>query len=282
MRFQNELLAKSVLLVVNLVVFLGTLFGVVTLHDRFIENNQAYFDFLYHNIPIYHTIYFFIIFLTFALIFYYKKRFLKESESFSKMIRFQKLRLSHVGLLLALGVSSWLFSIGLLYIEFFSTTFPGIQEMIDYFMRAEWFITVLVCGGILLPTLEELLFRGILFNMIRNYLPLFFALLLQALLYAYFQPNLIFSLISLFSGFIYCVLYYRLNSIFAPILVQITAMSAIYLTEGSAMRSFFLSLGQPALYVIMTVSMLFLLGGTLYVWKRCAPSSKSEYREVSG
>jgi membrane protease YdiL (CAAX protease family) len=259
---------KYVLMIASVLMFFGTIYVVSFLHNNTVAHIPAYRELLLNNFALYLSIIFVLSTCVYALIFKIRQVIHKDpSISLIKTLRIRKISPPNILLLIGIGIAGWLFSIGLIDIEYTGNKFPDLQLMVSELMKADSFIIVILCAGIIMPMFEEILFRGIIFNEFRRHLPLVIAILLQAGFYAFFQPSLIISIISIFSGIIYCVLYLRMNSILAPIIPQTVAMSSIYITEKIGLHQFFLSLGQPALYVMTIASLLFLIGSTLYVWK---------------
>ena len=73
---------------------------------------------------------------------------------------------------------------------------------------------------IVAPIFEEILFRGLIFNECRKYLNINTSIVLQALLFSMFHPNLLQFIYAFLCGIILCLVYVSTNSIIANILVH--------------------------------------------------------------
>ncbi|WP_139488498.1 CPBP family intramembrane glutamic endopeptidase [Brevibacillus dissolubilis] len=273
---------KYALLLGNILLYIGTLFIVMNVHNLLFLGTD-YLEFHKRNITLYTSMMFTISTLCYVLIFRIKAKRQKDpSISLVNTLQVKKLSGSNVLLLVGMGIAGCLFSIGLIDIDLTGQMFPSLLQMVKDFSRSDVFLFVLIGGGMIMPSFEEILFRGIIFNELRKHVPVVGAVLLQAFGYALLQPSTIISVISFFSGIIYCIIYLRIGSILAPITVQITAMSLLYLTHELGMYEVFYSFGQPVLYVMTIASLVFLLGGTYHIWKqgRTDKTSDSQIKSI--
>lgn len=79
-----------------------------------------------------------------------------------------------------------------------------------------------ICTGILGPILEELLFRGIVYNKLKEFNSPMRAIILTSLLFGFFHFNLINMIYGFLVSFILIFLYERYNSIVCPIIMHIS------------------------------------------------------------
>ncbi|MCZ8518256.1 MULTISPECIES: CPBP family intramembrane glutamic endopeptidase [Paenibacillus] len=258
-------------MLVNIAVFLGLIQAAAKVH-AFVYKLPAlhgYKSFLSHNPGMHLGIICTFILIVYTVLLRAKAAVRKDKQlSLAAVCRFHKLAPRQVIFLVGMGILGCLFSIGLIDITFLAKTFPSIPQMVTDMMETDSFLFVLIGAGIMAPVFEEVLFRGLVFNQLRSAMPLWAALLLQAAIYAYFQPSLIISVISVGSGIIYALLYVRMNSLWAPIIMQVTAMSLIYAAKYWGLYEMISSIGQPALYAITIASLIGLMAGAWVVWKR--------------
>lgn len=84
-------------------------------------------------------------------------------------------------------------------------------------------LVYIVCTGILGPILEELLFRGIVFNKLKTFNKQMRAILLVTIIFALFHSNPIQVLYAFCLGFILIYVYEKYKSIIAPMIVHIAS-----------------------------------------------------------
>ncbi len=93
----------------------------------------------------------------------------------------------------------------------------------DYFIISIDILTYMVCTGILGPILEELLFRGIVFNRLKKFNKQMKAILLTSFIFAFFHSNIIQMIYAFCLSFLLIYVYEKYKSIKAPIIVHIAS-----------------------------------------------------------
>ena len=93
----------------------------------------------------------------------------------------------------------------------------------DYFIISIDILTYMICTGILGPILEELLFRGIVFNRLKKFNKQMKAILLTSFIFAFFHSNIIQMIYAFCLSFLLIYVYEKYKSIKAPIIVHIAS-----------------------------------------------------------
>nr|WP_245339065.1 type II CAAX endopeptidase family protein [Paenibacillus shirakamiensis] len=232
------------------------------------EVTLSFAKFLSRNQAMFMAVLFTLITLVYLLIFRIKGWIWPHADNnLFRVAGFRRLSAPRVWLMVGMGLAGSLFSIGLIVIDDIAQLFPSVPALVDDLIKGDSAVYVIMGAGILGPTFEELLFRGLLFRELRKVMPVYVALVLQAAAYAYFQPSMALSVISIGSGIIYGSLYLRTRSLWAPILVQITAMSTIFLLKYAGFYAWYDKLNEGVLYFITAVCLMALIGGSIYVWR---------------
>ena len=117
---------------------------------------------------------------------------------------------------LALGILSQL--------DFFSRVFSD-YEQVSSMIFGGGFVLTLLSVGIVAPIFEELLFRGLVFGELRKITPVRVALVLQALLFGVYHMNVVQGVYAFLLGLLIGYIYYRSNSIIAPIIIHVSINS---------------------------------------------------------
>ncbi len=115
-------------------------------------------------------------------------------------------------------------------IEWLLTLAAQLKALTPFFERYEYlaqfitsgnFILSLLAVGVIGPVFEEILFRGLIFGELRKITKVRAALVIQALLFGIFHLNAIQSSYAFLIGLLLGFVYYRSNSIIAPMIVHI-------------------------------------------------------------
>ncbi|KOR89423.1 CPBP family intramembrane glutamic endopeptidase [Paenibacillus solani] len=261
---------KVLSMIGNIALYLGVFYALLYLlrSTYNYEVTLSFAKFLDRNPAMFMAVLFTLITLVYMLIFRIKGWIWPHAEkSLFRASGFKRLRASRVMLMIGLGLAGSLFSIGLIVIDDIARQFPSIPALVDDSIRGDSIWYVILGAGLIGPAYEEILFRGLIFNELRRVMPVYIALLLQAAAYAYFQPSMALSVISIGSGLIYGALYLRTGSLWAPILVQNTTMGTIFLFKYIGFYEWFGKLGDVWLYIITVLCLAALIGGTVYVWR---------------
>jgi len=261
---------KVLAMIGNIALYLGVFYALLYLlrSTYNYEVTLSFAKFLDRNPAMFMVVLFTLITLVYMLIFRIKGWIWPHAEkNLFRASGFKRLGASRVLLMIGLGLAGSLFSIGLIVIDDIARQFPSIPGLVDDMIRGDSIWYVILGAGLIGPAFEEILFRGLIFRELRRVMPIYAALLLQAAAYAYFQPSAALSVISIGSGLIYGSLYLRTGSLWAPILVQNTAMGTIFLFKYIGFYEWFDKLGDVALYIITALCLAALIGGSVYVWR---------------
>ncbi|MCG7406872.1 CPBP family intramembrane metalloprotease [Paenibacillus sp. ACRRX] len=266
---------KAIWMIVNVVVCIGLFFLVLNVHGSAykVPALQAYTEFMIRNQTVFMAVTFILTLLLYVVYFRIQAGLRRDPQiKLFKSFRMDRLSSKQFLLLLAMGIAGCTFSIGLVLIDWIEAHMAAIPALVSNLMHADSIVYVIIGAGVIAPAFEEILFRGIVFNQLRTMMHTSLALLIQALLYAAVQPGLEVALIGFGSGLIYGMLYVRMQSIWAPITVQVVAMSSIFLAKYAGLFEWANRLGQTALIVITLISLLFLFGASWRVWVHGARS----------
>lgn len=152
-----------------------------------------------------------ITFIIFGFIFY--KTYRKYQHDYN-----QKLDIKAIFILIILGIainlSYNLVLSGLNNIIYFTNNYEAINISVAIYI---------ICTGILGPILEELLFRGIVFNKLKTFNRQMKSILLVTIIFAIFHTNPVQMLYAFCLGFILIYSYEKYKNIMAPILVHIAS-----------------------------------------------------------
>lgn len=154
--------------------------------------------------------------LTIGLVFLY---FLVRKDKFIAYVNFSKVKWSDTLLVMALGVFmnfivGPLLTFAMEYIP--SGVAEQYMELMDAIVGAP-ILWVILTTSIVAPLFEEILMRGIVFNDFKKAVPLWLAIVIQALMFGLMHMNIIQGTYAFAIGVVFGLVYYRYRSIWVPI-----------------------------------------------------------------
>jgi hypothetical protein len=114
-------------------------------------------------------------------------------------------------------------------------------------------------AAVIIPCMEELIFRGLIFRRMRTYAIFSLAALISAVLFGIYHMNLLQFIYATCLGLLLAYVYEQFRTIFAPILLHAAANAFSILISTNAAVSNLLGGTEKRLTVSLTVS----LAGTL-------------------
>ena len=97
----------------------------------------------------------------------------------------------------------------------------NILSFTDRYNRTLPFIVLIICTGILGPILEEILFRGIIYNKLKEFNSNMRSIILCSLIFAIFHFDIVNSIYAFGVSFMLIYLYEKYNTLIAPILMHV-------------------------------------------------------------
>lgn len=153
-------------------------------------------------------------------LFIYWWLFKGKSKNLWAYCHFSRARMPIIGLALLLGISFNLTFMMFDFLTSFDRLFPDYSQVVEPLMSGGFVLTLIVVG-IAVPAFEEILFRGILFNGLKTYLPLTTALLVQGFLFGAYHLNLLQGIYGMILGILAALVYEWFHSIWVPIAVHV-------------------------------------------------------------
>lgn len=108
--------------------------------------------------------------------------------------------------------------------------------------------------GILIPIIEEILFRGLVFGLIRKRLSFVWAMSISSVLFGVYHGNLVQFVYATICGILLTYFYEKFGSVAAPILAHMMMnLTAVILTNAGVFTWMFLNLKWMAAITILCV-----------------------------
>lgn len=155
-----------------------------------------------------------------------------------------------------LAVTSYIFALGSGLLIDDALTAYGFYNILTY---GTLFGYDLIFSVILGPIVEEILFRGILFNRLNIKLPMTIAILLSSLLFSLLHPNAA-ILSSFIFGITMCIIYLLTENILVPITIHMLN-NFISMIMGYIVNidSFFTTWAMIIIYCLTIISLIYIL-----------------------
>ena len=119
-------------------------------------------------------------------------------------------------------------------------------------------IIQIIASGIIGPIIEELLFRGIIYNKLKEFNTTKKAMIISTIIFSIFHGNMIDIIYTLFIGYILVYIYEKYKSIKYPIILHITANTTVILL------SIIISLNILLINIILFIISLIILIKIIY------------------
>lgn len=150
--------------------------------------------------------------------------------------------------------------IGLTGISGIDNTFQKISEAI----KSTPIVITIICAGIIIPIVEEIIFRGLIFNRIKFQYNLTAAMLISSVVFGIYHGNIIQGIYATMLGVCLAYTYNKTKNILIPIFIHISAntsvlgLSSLVENDDSA-----LTVG-----IMVLVTLIFAIIGIVYFIKR--------------
>ena len=144
-------------------------------------------------------------------------------------------------------------------------TMSGLEQSSEAFVEVNEVLTagsfgIQILGvGLLVPIVEELLFRGIIYKRMKEIMPTLQAGISCALLFGVLHANIVQGIYGFCIGILMCLVYERFHSLVAPILMHVSANLVVVLAAG-------FNVGYQSLTMFYLITLLMCVLVIVAVW----------------
>lgn len=264
------------------IIYLFVFWLVTVLHEELLlQQLPDYKAFLDRNIPIFLCIVFGLAFALFLLVARVRSALSKgKPPSLLAAARFAPLGAAQWARIVVIGIGCAMLFLGVMNLPGVRGGTDDFDSYISTFGKAESFVYVLIGVGFLAVVFEELLFRGILFNALRGAMPLWLAVVVTSGVYGIFQPSFWISVTSFFLSILYCLVYVRLNSLWASIGIGAVVNCLIMIADKAGLAKRMSDLSGGLLLVVAIAGLLLVVGTLSSMWTR--PEGLKKYGVLLG
>ena len=187
-----------------------------------------------------------------VLTFFFRTDMKKKNEKYTKFNPLFYLVIIVMGIAGCFGFSN------LVDIMKISEVFKTYTEEVEGLLYGTGFIQGLIANAILAPILEELLFRGLVYNRAQSLMKSFAgSAIVTSLIFAFMHGNMVQGVYAFMVGMILCFVYDKTHTILAPVIFHMSAnMFACFATEYRFLDKMYSS---DSAFIISTVVLLAVL-----------------------
>ncbi|HHV29162.1 CPBP family intramembrane glutamic endopeptidase [Acetivibrio mesophilus] len=257
----KKYLKMSGLIVAYLVILYAVMSGVKWFVFNVCSLNKTLNDFLWSN----RTLFSFTISIITVCIYYVI--FKLRGKNLFKVCSFQKMEVKDVLGITMMGISMSIFTTSFTSISFIGSAFPQFEEYMKGFFESKGSFLILVAMLIVLPMFEEIIFRGIIFNELRENIPLIAAIIVQAVIYGILQFSPVLGTYAAIGSMIYVLPYIWTRSLFGSILVQDTCILSLLILRRTGIKEVLAGTGDAVLILLSLIGVVGMFVFAYFVWK---------------
>lgn len=244
----------------NIILYFGSFYLIASQSWRLIKLNKGLNDFIFQNSFLYIAFSCLIGFLVYLLIFRLKK------DDFFQFCGFRKIPWPSAAMLGLLAVAMIGFTIFFVNLPFIIKSVPEFEGYMAGMDSGNFWLVALCL--LMIPTFEEIMLRGLLFNELRKYMPLMAAFIIQLGVYAYMQANIPVAIYAVIGGIFYTLAYLWTNSLWASIIIQAISAVGIFVLQRTGIEQGAAKLPEGILITAATVSIIVIFMGMGYLHKK--------------
>lgn len=255
-------------MILTVVLLLGLYLLVFETQVSLMARNDGYRSLLETNVPVWLFINFSVLYLLLLAMFGIRNRLVQKKLPFFEAAGFRKIREKDFLLSCMVAIGCGFVFFGLMKLPFLPQVVQNqMQAYVDIFGQADKFLFTLIGVGLAGAFMEELFFRGLVFNQLRSVLPFAVAYILQAGIYSIFQPSPTISVISFFLALIYGFIYTKTGSVWSTITIAVIVNVFIVSAKETGLVDSIVS-GSLLSYAILLVGFVLIIAGLLQFAKR--------------
>lgn len=180
--------------------------------------------------------------------------------------RFKAMTFKDTIIVLLVTIAGIIFTLHLINTAFFLKYLPEFDNYVKDAVKGNLFATLLM-AGILLPTCEEILFRGLIFNEMRKCLPVVVVLFLHTLIYMPFQPTASIAVYAYLNFTIYALVFIFTDSLWSSIIFEALGAVGLYISKLLGFDQLIRNSGDPYLITVSIISLILILIGVFSLKK---------------
>lgn len=178
------------------------------------------------------------------------------------------------GLLLAAGAASCLAASNMISMSGLIKNSESYASAVEVLYSAG-LVPELLALGVLAPIGEELLFRGLIYRRLKEFVPLISSMVWASLIFALLHGNLVQGIYAFISGLLFCYVYERYGSVKAPILMHMFSNITAVIASETGILNFMYS-GKIMFYAVTFICCLLVVAVIYLIEMYVRPLNEAE------
>ncbi len=190
--------------------------------------------------------------------------YLGQRKKLMEEVHFKSIQFRHAAIAVGLGIAVWCINGAAVnaasILGLFSESLKALAEFSQELLSQNIFLALLATG-IIVPISEEVLFRGVIYETLHKNFSAKSAIIIQAIFFGIFHLNLIQGIYAAFFGIILGYAYYRVKSIWAPIIMHminniVATIIAVVVKQNITLEICLISFGIGLIGLVLFVALL--------------------------
>ncbi|MGF1768476.1 CPBP family intramembrane metalloprotease [Enterovibrio makurazakiensis] len=217
----------------------------------------------FYNLPLLTALLYFTICVILSDIF-----FRVRGKSLYKACQFRKLDMTTTFLTIFVAVCMSIFTVTVVNLSSVKASLPELDNYMAWIMDKEAApLFLLFALAIIVPFVEEIVFRGAVYNDVKDYSNITVAIFIQALVYAVMQFELVVGIYSFVSSVFYIMVYIWFRSLWASILIQAASLVCVISWRRFGLKDQLIAWGDQTMYLVAAVAFTLMLGSYFLLWR---------------
>ncbi|WP_394211176.1 CPBP family intramembrane glutamic endopeptidase [Enterovibrio calviensis] len=191
-----------------------------------------------------------------------------RGKSLIRACQFRKIDKTTIFLTVFVAVCMSIFTVTVVNFSSVKATLPELDNYMAWIMDKEAApLFLLFSLAIIVPFVEEIVFRGAVYNDLKDYSNITVAILLQAFVYAVMQFELIVGIYSFVSSVFYIMVYIWFRSLWASILIQASSLVCVISWRRFGLKDQLVTWGDDIMYLVAALAFTLMITGYFFLWK---------------
>ncbi len=201
-----------------------------------------------------------------------------KKKSIFEYCRFKKISYKDTLIVIFIGLGGLIFNTSLINISFIDKAFPQFDELLSFNYESSSLIIGILTAVIIGPLLEEFLFRGLIFNELKETIPLIPSVLISAVLYGVIFMDIPLMTFCFVAALLYTFVYIQTNSLLAVFVIDVVETSGVLISRRLGIESVISNVGDIYMIPIFLLSIVMVVSGCYYLWKQKSKINKTYNR----
>ncbi|QNU65938.1 CPBP family intramembrane metalloprotease [Ruminiclostridium herbifermentans] len=191
-----------------------------------------------------------------------------KNKSILEYIRFKKISFKDTLIAIYIGLGALIFNTSIINISFIDKAFPQFDNLLSFNYESSSLIIGILTAVIIGPLLEEFLFRGLIFNELKESIPLIPSVLISSLLYGVIFMDIPLMTFCFVAALLYTFVYIQVNSLLAVYVIDIVATLGVLVSRRLGIESVISDVGDIYMIPVFLFSIVMIVSGCYYLWKQ--------------